>query len=79
MHGQVWEWCQDAWHDNYENAPTDGSKWFSGRISNKIVIRGGSWGINPSFCRSAYRNYNSSDLRTSNIGFRVVCVAPRIT
>jgi len=27
MHGNIWEWCADPWHDNYHGAPTDGSVW----------------------------------------------------
>ncbi|MFM5959412.1 MAG: formylglycine-generating enzyme family protein, partial [Dolichospermum sp.] len=41
MHGNVWEWCQDDWHENYINAPDDGSAWIS--LSNRKVLRGGSW------------------------------------
>ena len=78
MHGNVWEWCQDNWHDNYENAPTDGSAWVTEKSSIK-VIRGGSWGDNPPFCRSAFRNYFSRDYRNNYFGFRVVCVAARTT
>ncbi len=58
MHGNVWEWCEDDWHENYEDgedAPTDGRAWVSGKSSIK-VIRGGSWGNNPSDCRSAARD-----------------------
>ncbi len=78
MHGNVWEWCQDDWHDNYEGAPTDGSPWLSENSSNK-VIRGGSWLLNPGVCRSAFRNSRTRDFRDHLIGFRVVCVAPGTT
>ncbi len=89
MHGNVWEWCQDDWHDNYKNAPTDAKAWLLGEGSKKYirlsgigiikVIRGGSWPFNPAFSRSAYRYGYSRDDRLSSIGFRVVCVAPRTT
>ncbi len=78
MHGNVWEWCEDDWHENYQDAPTDGTAWLSGS-SNKKVIRGGSWNYYPGFCRSAYRVNDSRDNRNDNIGFRVVCVASRAT
>jgi formylglycine-generating enzyme required for sulfatase activity len=61
MHGQVWEWCEDDWHENYEGAPTDGSAWLkSGEKAQKSsysVLRGGSWFNVPVNCRSACRNY----------------------
>ncbi len=75
MHGLVWEWCQDDWHDNYENAPNDGRVWVSGKGSGK-VIRGGSWDSLPNSCRSAFRFYYKRDDRGGSIGVRVVCVAP---
>ena len=78
MHGNVWEWCQDDWHNNYENAPNDGKAWALGRSSIK-VMRGGSWGYNPRDCRSAVRGSLTRDGRDNVIGFRVVCVAPRAT
>ncbi|MFM6278998.1 MAG: formylglycine-generating enzyme family protein, partial [Dolichospermum sp.] len=56
MHGNVWEWCQDDWHDNYEGAPIDGSAWIS--LSNRKVLRGGSWNYYPVLCRSASRNWD---------------------
>ncbi|MDJ0897579.1 MAG: SUMF1/EgtB/PvdO family nonheme iron enzyme [Xenococcus sp. MO_188.B8] len=78
MHGNVWEWCQDDWHDNYKNAPTNGQAWFSEKENTK-VIRGGSWYDDPDICRSACRNLSTRGYRSSNIGFRVVCVAPGTT
>ncbi len=78
MHGNVWEWCQDDWHDSYKNAPTDGSAWLT-EFSSIKVIRGGSWGYNPYYCCSATRDIVTRDNRFFNIGFRVVCVVPRAT
>jgi formylglycine-generating enzyme required for sulfatase activity len=63
MHGNVWEWCLDHFHDSYEGAPTDGSA---------RILRGGSWINDPRSCRSAYRSWLSNDLRSSNNGLRVV-------
>ncbi|WP_040896975.1 SUMF1/EgtB/PvdO family nonheme iron enzyme [Xenococcus sp. PCC 7305] len=78
MHGNVWEWCQDNWHDNYENAPKDGSAWLSGSGSKK-VIRGGSWNSLPIDCRSAARYFTYPEIAFNNaFGFRVVCMVPRI-
>ncbi|MGF1936657.1 MAG: caspase, EACC1-associated type [Nostoc sp. ChiQUE02] len=78
MHGNVWEWCQDTWHDSYKEAPTDGSAWIDN--DNKYqVLRGGSWFNTPGSCRSASRvNYYSRDNLIGNIGFRIVCAAGRI-
>jgi formylglycine-generating enzyme required for sulfatase activity len=78
LHGNVWEWCEDGWHENYKGAPTDGSAWLSESDSTKVV-RGGSWASSPVNCRSAYRDDDSRENRDGNIGFRVVCVAPRTT
>ncbi|MBF2089502.1 MAG: formylglycine-generating enzyme family protein [Synechococcales cyanobacterium K44_A2020_017] len=73
MHGNVWEWCLDSWHDNYEGMPTDGSAWDADGARNRRVIRGGSWVYYPSYCRSASRlNYYPAD-RYFSYGFRVVC------
>ncbi len=76
MHGNVWEWCQDYRHKDYDGAPKDGSAWMTGNDSYR-VLRGGSWGDNPEDCRSARRNYNSHGFRNYDIGFREVCSAPR--
>ena len=77
MHGNVWEWCQDPWHENYDGAPTDGSAWIEGGDSTYRVLRGGSWFTDPSYCRSASRNLNFPDYRHDVNGFRVCCAAPR--
>jgi formylglycine-generating enzyme required for sulfatase activity len=79
MHGNVWEWCEDHWHNNYQGAPTDGSAWIDPNADKNArrVIRGGSWGNDPRFCRSASRDGYTPDYRRYDIGFRVVCEIPR--
>jgi len=74
MHGNVWEWCQDNWHSNYEGAPIDGSAWLGiEKNTNTRLLRGGSWNYDPENCRSAYRNFYNLDDNDDGIGFRVVC------
>ncbi len=70
MHGNVWEWCLDSWHENYQGAPTDGSGWMK-MNDGYHLLRGGSWGSNPDYCRSAYRVKRSQMIRYRSIGFRV--------
>ncbi len=78
MHGNVREWCADTWHDNYDGAPTDGSVWIENGNDNRSPLRGGFWGNNPNYCRSAIRNYKFRRVnRNLNLGFRVVCVFGR--
>jgi formylglycine-generating enzyme required for sulfatase activity len=77
MHGNVWEWCQDHWHENYEGAPTDGSAWLTEDEKASRVYRGGSWILDPWGCRSAYRGRIDPDSRDYNFGFRVCCSPPR--
>jgi formylglycine-generating enzyme required for sulfatase activity len=74
MHGNVWEWCEDDWHDDYEEAPIDDSAWITSTSSKSGVkiLRGGSWGYGSSYCRSACRSRDVIDFRGSNLGFRVV-------
>ena len=73
MHGNVWEWCADDFHENYNGAPTDGSVWLNGD-KDKGRLRGGSWASGPTDCRSAYRNYyHRRDGHDYNVGFRLVC------
>ena len=76
MHGNVWEWCQDHWHDNYEGAPEDGSAWLADNSDAPRIRRGGSWNTNPNLCQSMCRNAKVSDIRHNTLGFRVSCSAP---
>jgi formylglycine-generating enzyme required for sulfatase activity len=77
MHGNVWEWCLDHWHRNYDGAPPDGSAWIEGGDSSYRVLRGGSWCLNPRNCRSAFRNNYFPVSRLNYYGFRVCCTALR--
>ncbi|MDB9414717.1 SUMF1/EgtB/PvdO family nonheme iron enzyme [Microcystis aeruginosa] len=78
MSGNVWEWCEDNWHNTYENAPRDGSAWIKNGNDNRSLWRGGSWYSLPSYCRSACRDYlDRRDLIDFRGGFRVVCGAGR--
>jgi formylglycine-generating enzyme required for sulfatase activity len=72
MHGNVWEWCEDDWHENYIDAPTDGSAWNSQSGSKTKLLRGGSWYHDARNCRSAFRGRDSRDDRLDYCGFRVV-------
>ncbi|MEW8338491.1 MAG: SUMF1/EgtB/PvdO family nonheme iron enzyme [Candidatus Thiodiazotropha taylori] len=73
MAGNVWEWTQDCWHDDYRNAPSDGSAWLeSGQGDcSRRVIRGGSWSTEPGLLRSAYRGWGDPNSRGSTLGFRL--------
>ncbi|MEH2393136.1 MAG: bifunctional serine/threonine-protein kinase/formylglycine-generating enzyme family protein [Nostoc sp.] len=73
MHGNVWEWCRDKYHNNYRGMPADGSPWVSGN-NNPWLLRGGSWFSQSSVCRSSARlDGSNSDVAVYDFGFRVVC------
>jgi formylglycine-generating enzyme required for sulfatase activity len=76
MHGNVWEWCLDHWHDSYEGAPSDGSAWLMPSASEEEprLLRGGSWDSGPGDCRSARRNHVRPGGANDLVGFRVVCL-----
>lgn len=81
MHGNVWEWCTDAWYGSYENAPIDGSARIISQDSveaasihsDRRVVRGGSWDARPRGCRSAFRYWFCRGDRLNDVGFRVCC------
>ncbi|MEQ8386456.1 MAG: formylglycine-generating enzyme family protein [Coleofasciculus sp. A1-SPW-01] len=76
LHGNVYEWCSDHWHDNYIDAPSDGQAWLIDDHQKHFrVMRGGSWFDDPWFCRCSLRFRNVPDYGFLDIGFRVVCTA----
>ena len=84
MHGNVWEWCLDQWHPNYEGAPEDGSAWLDLDANRSDVnkddksawrlLRGGSWLSDPGNCRSVCRSHLRPGYVDSLVGLRVVCL-----
>jgi formylglycine-generating enzyme required for sulfatase activity len=79
MHGNVWEWCLDHFHDSYQGAPADGSAWLKGGdestgLQRGRLLRGGSWLNGPESCRSATRVVLYPGNQESYVGFRVCCL-----
>ena len=71
MHGNVWEWMQDEWHDSYDGAPADGSAWESGDGADR-VFRCGSWNASAGGCRSVLRIHFGLRDRGNFLGFRIL-------
>ena len=76
VHGNVWEWCEDHWHENYINAPDNGKPWLEEDNSTEIeelprVIRGGSWDDTAYYCRSGVRLWALPNFKGKLIGFRI--------
>ncbi len=71
MHGNVWEWVEDDWHDNYNGGPNDGTAWIDSSRGSYRVVRGGSWDDFAHVCRSAIRDGPPPDYRNSLLGFRL--------
>jgi formylglycine-generating enzyme required for sulfatase activity len=76
MHGNVWEWCADHWHDSYNFAPGDDQPWLipAAADDEPRLLRGGSWYFFPRLCRSAYRFHPQPGYAYEGFGFRVVCL-----
>ena len=73
MLGNVWEWVEDCWHEDYSGAPSDGRAWVSGcDETDSAVVRGGSWGNSAGGLRSANRTWNYRNIRPNGNGFRLV-------
>jgi len=73
MHGNLYEWCEDCCHEDYTNAPADGSAWVDSLEAPRI-IRGGYWNYNAENCRSAYRGGYGASIRLYYAGFRLAAV-----
>ncbi len=70
VHGNVWEWVEDFWHDDYHGAPRDVGAWVTGGIYGRHVLRAGSCNIDPGWVRSANRDRTLPDAG----GFRLARV-----
>jgi formylglycine-generating enzyme required for sulfatase activity len=75
MSGNVWEWCQDRWHESYAGAPSDGDAWESGDGTAR-VLRGGSWFGRPKELRASHRGWHTANGWSVLIGFRCVRDTP---
>lgn len=73
MSGNVYEWCEDDWHYNYDGAPYGNTVWMDSPIrDSRRIRRGGSYARNPQYCRSTYRFGSGPGYRDDGIGFRLV-------
>ena len=71
LHGNIAEWCADTWHDNYQEAPTNGDSWVEEDTSLEKVLRGGSWLHLPGSCRSSQRLSSTVNSKSDAFGFRI--------
>ena len=76
MSGNVWEWVEDDWHNNYEGAPQDGSSRVTEHSNPSRVRRGGSWNNSPEDCRVSCRSGNAPNYYDFDIGFRLALSTP---
>lgn len=71
MLGNVFQWTEDCWTDDYQGAPIDGSAQVAGDCTQH-ELRGGSWFTQPDFVRTSYRNRFDAGYRSTSIGFRLI-------
>jgi formylglycine-generating enzyme required for sulfatase activity len=69
MHGNVFEWCADSWHDSYAGAPTTAAAWIELAVPRR-VYRGGAWIYYAEYARCAFRGGWMPAERNSYTGFR---------
>ena len=72
LHGLVWEWCADHWHENYNGAPTDGRAWMKPGHASKRTVRGGCWYSLADDCRCTYLFFYDASLLYHSVGLRIV-------
>lgn len=72
IHGYLWEWCLDVGHENYQQAPTDGTAWLKGGKPKQRVLRGGSWKDKAEKLTSSYRSLVPAALKDDAVGLRCV-------
>ena len=78
LSGNVYEWCEDDYHDNYEGAPLDGSAWIDRpKRAGSRVLRGGYWYATARYCRVSFRDARAARrAHSAAVGFRLVL--PRV-
>src|SRR5882724_7824079 len=69
-HGNVFEWVEDCWNDNFNGAPSDGAAWLTGDCKIRVQ-RGGAWGYPRTYLRIAVRGRQGQAYRYINAGVRV--------
>jgi len=72
MHGNIWEWVEDAYSSSLLRLPSDGSSNAISGDTQRRVLRGGCWFNDANFLRSADRNANKADTRSNFNGFRLL-------
>lgn len=75
--GNLWEWVEDCWHENYQGAPYDGSAWVRDGDCSQRVLRGGSFDHFP--LHGAFARYrHAANDRLGSVGFRVARRVPKV-
>ena len=75
MSGNLWEWVLDHWHENYNDAPSNGEAWIEKKSKKDMnrVLRGGSWLYHKSAAKVTYRWSDVPDDRHKYKGFKCIC------